>query len=59
MRCAVVGVFNSYGDASAAAGDLEIAGIVVEQVEVIKDADLTLARPRGFAVRAGTEQSSY
>jgi hypothetical protein len=35
----VVGLFGSYGDAEAAVRDLEMAGIVGEQVEVITDID--------------------
>lgn len=39
MRYIVVGLFRSYGDAEAAVRDLEQAGIVGEQVEVISDID--------------------
>jgi hypothetical protein len=35
----VVGLFGNYGDAEAAVRDLELAGIVGEQVEVISDID--------------------
>ena len=35
----VVGLFGNYGDAEAAVRDLEMAGIVGEQVEVITDID--------------------
>jgi hypothetical protein len=37
MQYVVVGIFGSYGDAGAAVRDLELAGIVGEQVEVISD----------------------
>lgn len=40
MHRTVVGVFESYGDAEAALQDLELAGIVGEQVEVIGNTDL-------------------
>jgi hypothetical protein len=40
MHQAIIGVFDTYGDASAVVRDLEVSGIVGEQVEVIKDADL-------------------
>ena len=39
MRFMVVGIFGSYADAEAAVRDLELAGIVGEQVEVISDID--------------------
>lgn len=39
MQYVVVGMFARYGDAEAAVGDLELAGIVGEQVEVISDID--------------------
>jgi hypothetical protein len=39
MKYMVVGMFGSYADAEAAVGDLELAGIVGEQVEVISDID--------------------
>jgi hypothetical protein len=39
MRYMVVGIFGSYADAEAAVRDLELAGIVGEQVEVISDID--------------------
>jgi len=39
MRFMVVGIFGSYADAEAAVRDLEVAGIVGEQVEVITDID--------------------
>jgi hypothetical protein len=35
----VVGLFGNYGEAEAAVRDLELAGIVGEQVEVISDID--------------------
>jgi hypothetical protein len=35
----VVGLFGSYGEAEAAVRDLELAGTVGEQVEVISDVD--------------------
>jgi hypothetical protein len=38
----VVGLFGSYGGAEAAVRDLELAGIVGEQVEVISDIDQDL-----------------
>ncbi|MGD0963245.1 MAG: hypothetical protein ABSA57_05000 [Candidatus Acidiferrales bacterium] len=37
MQYTVVGIFRSYTDAELAVGDLELAGIVGEQVEVITD----------------------
>jgi hypothetical protein len=39
MQYAIVGILKSYGDAEAAVEDLELAGIVGEQVEVIGDID--------------------
>ena len=39
MDYAIVGIFGTYGAAEAAIGDLEIAGIVGEQVEIISDLD--------------------
>ncbi len=39
MQYMVVGIFETYGDAEAAVQDLELAGIVGEQVEVISDID--------------------
>lgn len=39
MQYVVVGMFASYGDAEAAVRDLELAGIVGEQVELISDID--------------------
>lgn len=39
MQYMVVGLFGSYGDAEAAVRDLELAGIVGEEVEVISDID--------------------
>lgn len=39
MKYVVVGMFATYGDAEAAVSDLELAGIVGEQVEVISDID--------------------
>jgi hypothetical protein len=39
MQYMVVGIFGSYADAEAAVRDLELAGIVGEQVEVITDID--------------------
>jgi hypothetical protein len=35
----IVGILKSYGDAEAAVEDLEVAGIVGQQVEVISDID--------------------
>jgi len=37
MQYAIVAILNSYADAEAAVRDLELAGIVGEQVEVITD----------------------
>jgi hypothetical protein len=39
MQYVVVGIFGSYGEAEAAVRDLDLAGIVGEQVEVISDLD--------------------
>jgi hypothetical protein len=39
MKYAIVGILSSYADAEAAVQDLELAGIVGEQVEVITDID--------------------
>ena len=39
MKFMVVGIFKTYGDAEGAVRDLELAGIVGEQVEVISDID--------------------
>jgi hypothetical protein len=37
MHTTVIGVFHSYGQAEAAVRDLELSGIVGEQVELISD----------------------
>jgi hypothetical protein len=39
MQYMVVGIFGTYAEAEAAVRDLELAGIVGEQVEVISDID--------------------
>jgi hypothetical protein len=39
MHTTVIGLFDTYGQAEAAVRDLEIAGIVGEEVEVISDTD--------------------
>jgi hypothetical protein len=39
MQYAIVGILDSYADAVAAVTDLELAGILGEQVEVISDID--------------------
>jgi hypothetical protein len=39
MQYLIVGILASYGDAEAAVQDLELAGIMGEQVEVISDID--------------------
>lgn len=39
MHYTIVGIFGTYTDAEAAVTDLELAGIVGEQVEVISDID--------------------
>ena len=39
MQYEIVGILKSYGDAEAAVEDLEVAGIVGQQVEVISDID--------------------
>ena len=39
MKFIVVGIFKSYGDAEGAVRDLELAGIMGGQVEVISDLD--------------------
>ena len=39
MQFAIVGILKTYEDAEAAVQDLELAGIVGEQVEVISDID--------------------
>jgi hypothetical protein len=39
MHYTVVGIFGTYTDAEAAVTDLELAGIVGEQVEMISDID--------------------
>ena len=39
MQYVVVGIFGSFGAAGAAVRDLELAGIVGEQVKVISDID--------------------
>lgn len=39
MQYVIVGILDSYGDAEAAVQDLELAGIMGEQVEVITDID--------------------
>lgn len=39
MQYVIVGILDSYADAEAAVQDLELAGIVGEQVEVISDID--------------------
>ncbi len=39
MQYVIVGILDSYADAEAAVEDLELAGIMGEQVEVISDID--------------------
>jgi hypothetical protein len=39
MQFVIVGILKSYGDAEAAVEDLEVAGIMGHQVEVITDID--------------------
>jgi hypothetical protein len=39
MKYVIFGILGSYGDAEAAVQDLELAGIMGEQVEVISDID--------------------
>ena len=39
MEYIILGIFESYGAAEAAVTDLELAGIVGEQVEVVSDLD--------------------
>jgi hypothetical protein len=39
MQCVIVAILDSYADAEAAVQDLELAGIMGEQVEVISDID--------------------
>jgi hypothetical protein len=39
MQYVIVGILDSYADAEAAVQDLELAGIMGEQVEVISDID--------------------
>lgn len=39
MRAAIIGLFDTYTQAEAAVQDLELAGIVGEEVEVVSDVD--------------------
>jgi hypothetical protein len=39
MQYVIAGILDSYGDAEVAVQDLELAGIMGEQVEVITDID--------------------
>jgi hypothetical protein len=39
MRTVLIGLFDTYGQAEAAVEDLELAGIVGEEVEVVSDVD--------------------
>ena len=39
MQYVVIAIFGSYGDAELAVTDLELAGIVGEQVEIISELD--------------------
>lgn len=54
MQYMVVGMFARYGDAEAAVTDLELAGIVGEQVEVISDIDED-SRTLGAAAEPSTK----
>ena len=42
MRAALIGLFDTYGQAEAAVLDLELAGIVGEEVEMVSDVDRDL-----------------
>jgi hypothetical protein len=49
MRTAIIGLFDRYGQAEAAIQDLELAGIVGEEIEVVSDVDRDLrAEELGF-----------
>jgi hypothetical protein len=50
MRTALIGLFDTYGQAEGAVLDLETAGIVGEEVEVISDVDRDL-RAEALGVR--------
>ena len=56
MQYVIVGILDSYGDAEAAVEDLELAGIVGHQVEVITniDEDARTATPRARRPRSPT-----
>ena len=49
MHTALIGLFDTYGQAEAAVGDLETAGIVGEEVEVVSDVDRDL-RAEAFGI---------
>jgi hypothetical protein len=51
MHTALIGLFDAYEQAEAAVRDLEIAGIVGEEVEVISDVDRD-ARAEALGVRS-------
>ena len=57
MQQAVIGVFPNYGKAEAAVRDLELAGIVGAQVEVISNADLD-ARTAAWVGKASRHNAS-
>ena len=57
MHTTLIGLFDSYRDAEAATEDLESAGMVGEQVEVISDVDRDLrAENLGFKPHEGIRE---
>lgn len=54
---ALIGLFDSYGQAEAAIQDLELAGIVGEEIEVVSDVDRDLrAEELGFQLHEGIRE---
>lgn len=57
MRTVLIGLFDTYEQAEAAVEDLELTGIVGEEVEVVSDVDRDLrAEELGFQPRDGIRE---
>ena len=62
MQYVIVGILDSYADAEAAVQDLELAGIMGEQVEVISDIDedaRTANTPGEHSTRSPASQHNW
>lgn len=57
MHTVIIGLFDTYGQAEAAVRDLELAGIVGEEVEVVSDVDSDLrAEELGLQAHEGIRE---